>query len=382
MDGETLAARLSEVDNSRAISLFHQILDGASYLLSKGFILGDFKLDNVLTDKELNTVKIDDLEYVIRLSDGNPILEKYDIRGEMINLTIGSDKYSSPEQERNDVRNPIKSLVYSLGCGLYYLITGEIGVFRDIKKFNEADYNESLSILLRDIDQDVATVLKRCLAYNPDTRFESLSELKNELLDSVPLDSALFDESLNSISQGIYVDYHDNEHFIIRDTEKQDVSDIASLLKKNFTTHNVLSKDVQEVEEYIRNSEKTYSENGGGFIVCEVDDEIEGLMLLRINDIDRINGHIRVTYNHFTSKEGFDNPDITQYMVCAADKKLDSIMRSNNLKTAKVGINLAPQEVGLKPVLEDTEFKLEGVVEWKYRPNEDVLMFGKVVDRR
>ena len=62
MDGGSLASHLRQLSENQIRKFFVDIANGVGHLHSKGFYVRDFKLDNVLTDKELTLAKISDLE--------------------------------------------------------------------------------------------------------------------------------------------------------------------------------------------------------------------------------------------------------------------------------------------------------------------------------
>lgn len=97
----------------------------------------------------------------------------------------GTPAYMSPEQ---CLANPVdaRSDIYSLGCVLYYLLTGK-PIFQDdswvkvvVQHTNQLP--EAPTVHIADIPQDLEAVVLRCLAKSPGDRYRDAEELEEALL--------------------------------------------------------------------------------------------------------------------------------------------------------------------------------------------------------
>ena len=103
---------------SAAASIISQVAEGLEYAHAKGLIHRDVKPSNVLVTPE-GDVKLLDLGYAGPLIGAVEMDPRY-------GKIVGTMDYLSPDQIR-DPRNPTPAWdIYSLGCTLYYAVTGRV----------------------------------------------------------------------------------------------------------------------------------------------------------------------------------------------------------------------------------------------------------------
>jgi len=108
---------------TRARSLFQQMVSIVKFCHSKGIILRDLKMGRfVFTDKERTTIKLDSLEDVV-------VLPKPESGDDSLDDRHGCPNYVSPEKAgsvmQNGIRYPGKaSDIWSLGVSLYAMLAG------------------------------------------------------------------------------------------------------------------------------------------------------------------------------------------------------------------------------------------------------------------
>lgn len=153
------------------IDLLGQICDGLSHAHEHGVIHRDLKPDNILFD-QFGRIKIADF--------GIAISKKSQRRTKETQL-LGSAHYMSPEQIQS---RPIdhRSDVYSLGCIIYEKITGE-HVYSASNDFSilMAHINKPIPILPAALSV-WQPIIDQCLAKNPDDRYQSVADLKADLM--------------------------------------------------------------------------------------------------------------------------------------------------------------------------------------------------------
>jgi serine/threonine-protein kinase len=102
-------------------------------------------------------------------------------------VTLGTFDYISPEQARDPRSADVRSDLYSLGCSLYYMLTGR-PPFPDgtvLQKLlqHQADAHPDPRTERPDLPPQISRVLARLLAKNPAERYQQPAELIDELAE-------------------------------------------------------------------------------------------------------------------------------------------------------------------------------------------------------
>ena len=185
LEGQTIREILNEgpMPTEQALDLAAQTASGLSAAHSIGVVHRDVKPENLM---------------VVEGKDGVPLLKILDfgiakVAGrELEKLTrtgtiVGTPAYMSPEQARGEPVDA-RSDVYSLGCVIYELFTGEPpfsspSVMEVVLMHVDAEPTlPSVSAPMRQIPTAVDQVIMRCLAKEPADRYPSMSALRSDLL--------------------------------------------------------------------------------------------------------------------------------------------------------------------------------------------------------
>jgi tRNA A-37 threonylcarbamoyl transferase component Bud32 len=187
------AARLADANGGRlpfkqAIDIVSQALDALAYAHNKGYIHRDIKESNILVSGTAP-------DFVAKLTDFG--LAKSFTQSGMSGITMAGDMagtfaYMPPEQIR-DFRNVRPtSDIYAIGMTAYSLLAGDtaldLGPHSDIAGTVKAIF-EGKVIPLRqrapDVPQQVAEVIERALAKDPENRWQSAAAMRNALMHAV-----------------------------------------------------------------------------------------------------------------------------------------------------------------------------------------------------
>ena len=101
---------------AEALAVVKSVAAGLKYAANRGLIHRDVKPSNILRTPE-GQIKIIDLGLALQN-------EFEDERVTREGTTVGTVDYMAPEQARDSRATSIQSDMYSLGCTLYYLLTG------------------------------------------------------------------------------------------------------------------------------------------------------------------------------------------------------------------------------------------------------------------
>ncbi len=138
LEGETLdevLQRRKRLPPGEAVRLIHQALLGLQHIHEQGMVHRDLKPANLMlsptparNDHETtakSNIKILDIGLAREFFDENSpdIAEKMELTGE--GVLLGTPDYLAPEQARDPRAIDIRADIYSLGCTLYHLLTGQ-----------------------------------------------------------------------------------------------------------------------------------------------------------------------------------------------------------------------------------------------------------------
>jgi serine/threonine protein kinase len=138
LEGETLdevLLRRKRLPPGEAVRLIHQALLGLQHIHEQGMVHRDLKPANLMllpvparNDHETtvkSTIKILDIGLAREFFDENSpdMAEKMELTGE--GVLLGTPDYLAPEQARDPRTIDIRADIYSLGCTLYHLLSGQ-----------------------------------------------------------------------------------------------------------------------------------------------------------------------------------------------------------------------------------------------------------------
>jgi serine/threonine-protein kinase len=161
----------------RAIEVTADACQALNFSHQHNIIHRDVKPANIMVSTT-NAVKVMDFGIARALADSGPNVTQ-------TAAVIGTAQYLSPEQARGETVDP-RSDVYSLGCVLYEILTGEppfVGdspvsvAYQHVREdpIPPSEQGEGIS-------SDLDAVVLKALAKNPDNRYQTAAEMRNDLV--------------------------------------------------------------------------------------------------------------------------------------------------------------------------------------------------------
>jgi serine/threonine protein kinase len=87
------------------------------------------------------------------------------------------DAYAAPEQLRGDPSADRRADIYSLGCTLYFLLTGRVPLPRDVNPGAANQGPRPISSWRPAVPQELVAVCDKMMAYQPERRYQTADEL-------------------------------------------------------------------------------------------------------------------------------------------------------------------------------------------------------------
>ena len=160
----------------RALEIIADACQALNFSHNHGIIHRDVKPANIMISKN-NAVKVMDFGIARALADSHSVTQTAAV--------IGTAQYLSPEQARGEPVDA-RSDVYSLGCVLYEILTGEPPFLGDtplaVAYQHVREDPVAPSKRHSGISPELDAVVLKALAKNPDNRYQTAAEMRSDLV--------------------------------------------------------------------------------------------------------------------------------------------------------------------------------------------------------
>ncbi len=174
-----LVDRTGPLSLADAISFTLQIADALAHAAERAVVHRDIKPSNVLITREGHAKLIDMGLARLRQVDATDDLTASGV-------TLGTFDYISPEQARDPRNADVRSDIYSLGCTLFFMLTGRppfpTGTVLQKLLQHQADQPPDVREFRSDIPDELVRIMRKMLAKDPRSRYQSPQPLVDELL--------------------------------------------------------------------------------------------------------------------------------------------------------------------------------------------------------
>lgn len=186
-----------------ACEYIRQAACGLTHAHERGMVHRDIKPSNLLVQTSRPGSR--QPEPIVKILDlGLARFENHTDSATVTSLTasgmvMGTPDFLAPEQTRDARSVDIRADLYSLGCTLYYLLTGRVpfpgGSLGEKLVKHQLDEPAALESFRRDVPPPLAAVVRKLMAKNPDDRYQSPAELAAALADPGLLESRAMPEA-------------------------------------------------------------------------------------------------------------------------------------------------------------------------------------------
>lgn len=176
-----LVAKNGPLPVPRAAHLFAEAAAGLDHAHRQGLVHRDLKPSNIVVTTD-GHAKV--LDFGLALVRGEPRTDRAVLGGK--GYVVGTMDFLAPEQAQDAARVDARSDIYSLGCTLYFALTGQApfpgGEALDKIRRHYHDEPAPVQSLNPTIPVRFASLVHTMMAKRPDERFATAARVREELL--------------------------------------------------------------------------------------------------------------------------------------------------------------------------------------------------------
>ena len=175
-----LVERKGPLPLAEAVSYTLQVAEALAHADARAVVHRDIKPSNVLITPE-GRVKLIDMG-LARLRHPDPAVADLTASG----VTLGTFDYISPEQARDPRNADIRSDIYSLGCTIFFMLSGQPpfpeGTVLQKLLQHQGDQPPDIQQFRPDLPEELSRILRKMMAKDPRHRYAGPSDLVGDLL--------------------------------------------------------------------------------------------------------------------------------------------------------------------------------------------------------
>jgi len=167
---------------AHACNFIYQAALGLQYAHEKGMVHRDIKPSNLILARHGNKPVVKVLDFgLAKATREGPMDKGLTHEGQM----LGTPDYIAPEQSLDAQKADIRADIYSLGCTLYYLLSGgapfQAASLYELLQAHHSMEARPLNLVRPEVPWELAAVVGKMLAKEPARRYQSPSEVAQAL---------------------------------------------------------------------------------------------------------------------------------------------------------------------------------------------------------
>jgi serine/threonine protein kinase len=182
---------------SNACYYANQAAKGLQHAFEQSMVHRDIKPNNLILTRDGKKQVIKILDFgLAKATSEHPLDAGLTGTGQI----LGTPQYMAPEQIQNAAKADIRADIYSLGCTLYFLLTGHApfkgkGSVYDILQAQQLEEAQPLDEVRPEVPAELAAIVAKMIAKNPAARYQQPAEVSEAL-------APYFKHGVKSISRG------------------------------------------------------------------------------------------------------------------------------------------------------------------------------------
>jgi TolB-like protein/Tfp pilus assembly protein PilF len=191
IDGESLRERLNRdgrLPLSDTIGIARDVASVLAYAHEQDVVHRDIKPENIMLSRGQALVADFGIARAVSAAGGERITAT--------GLSLGTPAYMSPEQALGEDTVDGRSDIYSLGCVIYEMISGDVPFVAPTVQALIARRLSEPPPVLAGAPADVASAVRRSMATEPSERFATAAELARALVEHATVEQATEDASV------------------------------------------------------------------------------------------------------------------------------------------------------------------------------------------